>query len=102
MESFNKTGGISTIKIKVLVILDEYDAAVMRLLYDKERLEAMRTMLREFYQVLKDEGAYLKFVFITGVTKFSQMSISSDARNITHWRIVDEEDNIVDDQKFPN
>ena len=55
---------------KVVVILDEYDSPVMRLLYDTEQLEAMRMMLREFYQVLKDEGAYLKFVFITGVTHF--------------------------------
>ena len=43
---------------KVVVILDEYDAAIMRLMYEPEQLEAMRTMLREFYQVLKDEGAY--------------------------------------------
>ena len=43
----------------------------MRLMYDEEQLEAMRSILREFYQVLKDEGAYLRFVFITGVTKFS-------------------------------
>ena len=35
----------------------------MRLIYEPEQLDAMRTMLREFYQVLKDEGAYLKFVF---------------------------------------
>ena len=45
---------------RVVVILDEYDAPVMRLLYDIEQLEEMRMMLREFYQVLKDEGAYLK------------------------------------------
>ena len=67
---------------KVVVILDEYDAPAMRLLYEKEQLEAMRMMLREFYQVLKDEGAYLKFVFITGVTKFSQMSIFSELNNL--------------------
>ena len=45
---------------RVVVILDEYDAPVMRLLYDTKQLEEMRMMLREFYQVLKDEGAYLK------------------------------------------
>lgn len=56
---------------KVVVILDEYDAPIMRLMYDEEQLEAMRSILREFYQVLKDEGAYIRFVFITGVTKFS-------------------------------
>ena len=75
---------------KVVVILDEYDAPVMRLLYEKEQLEAMRAMLREFYQVLKDEGACLKFVFITGVTKFSQMSIFSELNNLKQVSMFDE------------
>ena len=75
---------------KAVVILDEYDAPAMRLLYDKEQLEAMRMMLREFYQVLKDEGAYLKFVFITGVTKFSQMSIFSELNNLTQISMYDD------------
>ena len=74
---------------KVVVILDEYDAPVVRLLYDKEQLEDMRMMLREFYQVLKDEGAYLKFVFITGVTKFSQMSIFSELNNLKQVSMFD-------------
>ena len=73
-----------------MVILDEYDAPVMRLLYDMEQLEAMRMMLREFYQVLKDEGTYLRFVFITGVTKFSQMSIFSELNNLTQISMYDE------------
>ena len=75
---------------KVVVILDEYDSPVMRLLYDTEQLEAMRMMLREFYQVLKDEGAYLKFVFITGVTKFSQMSIFSELNNLKQISMYDD------------
>ena len=75
---------------RVVVILDEYDAPVMRLLYDTEQLEEMRMMLREFYQVLKDEGAYLKFVFITGVTKFSQMSIFSELNNLNQISMTDE------------
>lgn len=75
---------------RVVVILDEYDAPVMRLLYDTDQLEEMRMMLREFYQVLKDEGAYLKFVFITGVTKFSQMSIFSELNNLNQISMIDE------------
>ena len=75
---------------RVVVILDEYDAPVMRLLYDTMQLEEMRMMLREFYQVLKDEGAYLKFVFITGVTKFSQMSIFSELNNLNQISMIDE------------
>ena len=82
--AFERTGE------KVVVILDEYDSAIMRLMYEPEQLEAMRTMLREFYQVLKDEGAYLRFVFITGVTKFSQLSIFSELNNLTQISMYDE------------
>ena len=67
---------------KVVVILDEYDSAIMRLMSDPDKLDAMRSLLREFYQVLKDEGEYLRFVFITGVTKFSQLSIFSELNNL--------------------
>ncbi|MGM9733229.1 MAG: AAA family ATPase, partial [Prevotella sp.] len=74
----------------VVVIFDEYDAPLMRLLYDKEQLEAMRSFLRGFYQVVKKEGAYLKFVFITGVTKFSQMSIFSELNNLKQVSMFDE------------
>ena len=81
--AYEKTGE------KVVVILDEYDAAIMRLMYEDEELEQMRTMLREFYQVLKDEGAYLRFVFITGVTKFSQLSIFSELNNLKQISMFD-------------
>lgn len=75
---------------KVVVILDEYDSPIMRLMYEKEHLEQMRSMLREFYQVLKDEGAYLRFVFITGVTKFSQLSIFSELNNLRQISMDDD------------
>ena len=82
--AYEKTGE------KVVVILDEYDAAIMRLMYEDKELEQMRTMLREFYQVLKDEGAYLRFVFITGVTKFSQLSIFSELNNLKQISMIDD------------
>ena len=75
---------------KVVVLLDEYDAPIMRLMYEGAKLEEMRTMLREFYQVLKKEGAYLRFVFITGVTKFSQLSIFSELNNLYQISMDDE------------
>ena len=75
---------------KVVVILDEYDAPIMRLMYEGTKLDEMRSMLREFYQVLKDEGAYLRFVFITGVTKFSQLSIFSELNNLRQISMDDE------------
>ena len=75
---------------KVVVILDEYDAPIMRLMYEKENLNQMRSLLREFYQVLKDEGEYLRFVFITGVTKFSQLSIFSELNNLNQISLDNE------------
>ncbi|MBQ0057857.1 MAG: AAA family ATPase [Bacteroidales bacterium] len=75
---------------KVVVILDEYDSPIMRLMYQPEMRESMRCMLREFYQVLKDEGAYLRFVFITGVTKFSQLSIFSELNNLKQISMLDD------------
>ena len=75
---------------KAVVILDEYDSAIMRLIGKPEQLDAMRSLLREFYQVLKDEGEYLRFVFITGVTKFSQLSIFSELNNLKQISMLDE------------
>ena len=74
---------------KAVIILDEYDSPIMRLLYEPQ-LNDMRSMLREFYQVLKDEGAYLRFVFITGITKFSQLSIFSELNNLMQISMEDE------------
>ncbi len=74
---------------KVVIIFDEYDSPIMRLLDEPEQLVAMRSLLREFYQVLKDEGEYLRFVFITGVTKFSQLSIFSELNNLKQISMLD-------------
>ena len=74
---------------KVVVIFDEYDAPIMRLLYSDD-LEEMRTLLRGFYQVVKKEGEFLKFVFITGVTKFSQLSIFSELNNLVQISMDDD------------
>ncbi|MCQ2256638.1 MAG: ATP-binding protein [Bacteroidaceae bacterium] len=82
--AYEKTGE------KVVVIIDEYDSPIMRLMYDTTQLDAMRSMLREFYQVLKNEGEYLRFVFITGVTKFSQLSIFSELNNLNQISFDDE------------
>lgn len=67
---------------KVVVIIDEYDTPMMRNLYNESILDDIRTMLRSFYQTVKLDGAYLRFVFITGVTKFSQLSIFSELNNL--------------------
>ena len=80
----------NTLNEKVVVIFDEYDTPLMRNLYNKEILVELRTMLRGFYQTVKMDGEYLKFVFITGVTKFSQLSIFSELNNLKQISMMDE------------
>ncbi|MGM9800052.1 MAG: AAA family ATPase [Muribaculaceae bacterium] len=75
---------------KAVVILDEYDSPILQLMYQPEQLAEMRSLLREFYQVLKDEDNNLRFVFITGVTKFSQLSIFSELNNLRQISMLDE------------
>ena len=73
-----------------VVIIDEYDSAMMRNMYNPQLLDDVRTLLRGIYQRVKMDGALLKFVFITGVTKFSQLSIFSELNNLNQISILDE------------
>ena len=56
---------------KVVVLIDEYDKPLLRTLFNDDLHDVYREMLTGFYTVLKDADRYLRFVFITGVTKFS-------------------------------
>ncbi len=67
---------------QVVVLIDEYDAPLLTVLHDSERLEPMRTLLQSFYSPLKKLDQYLRFVFITGISKFSQLSIFSQINNL--------------------
>lgn len=69
---------------KVVILIDEYDAPLLTVLHDKERLETMCTELQSFYSPLKDLDPYLRFVFITGISKFSQLSIFSQLNNLVN------------------
>ena len=66
---------------KVVVIIDEYDAPLLEVLHEAETLDAKREVMQEFYQPLKANEAIIKFCFITGITKFSQLSIFSTINN---------------------
>jgi hypothetical protein len=60
---------------QVVVIIDEYDAPLLDVLHDDGRLYQIREVMQEFYQRLKMLDPKIKFCFITGITKFSQLSI---------------------------
>jgi len=62
---------------KVVVLIDEYDKPILDRIEDKELAIEIREVLKNFYGVLKPLDAYLKFVFITGVSKFSKVSLFS-------------------------
>ena len=66
----------------VVVLVDEYDKPLLQSLHDEELLEAYRRTLKAFYGVLKSADKYLRFVFLTGVTKFSQVSVFSDLNQL--------------------
>ncbi|BAU22896.1 hypothetical protein THC_0502 [Caldimicrobium thiodismutans] len=62
---------------KVVVLVDEYDKPILDCIEDRETAKAIRDVLKNFYSVLKPLDAYLKFVFLTGVSKFSKVSLFS-------------------------
>lgn len=66
----------------VVVLVDEYDKPLLQCLHNEELLEAYRFMLKAFYGVLKSADKYLRFAFLTGVTKFSQVSVFSDLNQL--------------------
>jgi hypothetical protein len=67
---------------QVAVIIDEYDAPLLDMLHTSEQLEQFRNVMQEFYVQLKAKEAMVKFCFITGITKFSQLSIFSTINNL--------------------
>ena len=66
----------------VVVLIDEYDKPLLQALHDKTLLETYRVMLKAFYGTLKSKDSCLRFVFLTGVTKFSQVSVFSDLNQL--------------------
>ena len=64
----------------MVVLIDEYDAPLLEVLHEDEMLNPMRKVMQEFYQPLKASEALIKFCFITGITKFSQLSSHTPTR----------------------
>ena len=76
--AYEKTGR------QVVIIIDEYDAPLLDVLHEEENLPQFRKVMQEFYQPLKASERMVKFCFITGITKFSQLSIFSTINNLTN------------------
>ena len=69
---------------QVVVLIDEYDAPLLEVLHEEEQLSAYRKVMQEFFQTLKASEAMIRFCFLTGITKFSQLSIFSTLNNLNN------------------
>ena len=74
--AYNQTGK------KVVILIDEYDAPLLDVVHEEKTLPILRNVMRNFYSPLKDCDPYLQFVFLTGITKFSQLSVFSELNNL--------------------
>ena len=81
---YSKTGK------QVVVLIDEYDAPLLDVVHQDEKLEGLRFLMRNFYSPLKQCEPMLRFVFMTGITKFSQLSIFSELNNINNISMDEE------------
>ena len=66
----------------VVILIDEYDKPILQTLRDPELQAEHRAQLKAFYSVLKTQDRYIKFAFLTGVTKFGKISVFSDLNNL--------------------
>ena len=76
--------------LNVVVLIDEYDAPMLDSNSKPELQEKIRDIMRDFFSPLKAQEANLRFVFLTGITKFSQLSIFSELNNIKNYSLDDE------------
>ncbi|HHB95264.1 MAG TPA: hypothetical protein ENK88_08995, partial [Campylobacterales bacterium] len=67
---------------KVVILIDEYDKPILDNITDKKISKEIRDRLRNIYSVIKDSDEYVKFAFLTGVSKFSKVSLFSGLNNL--------------------
>lgn len=67
---------------QVVVLVDEYDKPLLNVVDNIPLLDQFRAILKSFYGILKSYDRYLRFVFLTGVTRFDKVSIFSDLNNL--------------------
>lgn len=75
---------------KVVVLIDEYDAPMLDAIGNNEKQTVIRNLMRDFFSPLKSQADYLRFVFLTGISKFSQLSIFSELNNLMNISLEDD------------
>ena len=73
---------VETTGKKVVILIDEYDKPLLQTFGKDELQEKYQSQLKAFYSVLKTQDKYIRFAFLTGVTKFGKVSIFSDLNNL--------------------
>ncbi len=73
---------------KVVILIDEYDKPILDNILNKEEVVKIRTLLKQFYGIIKGHEEHIRFTFITGVSKFTQVSIFSDLNNLTDISMI--------------
>ena len=74
--AYNQTGE------KVVILIDEYDAPMLDSINDLELQDYIRNRVRNLFSPMKAQSKYLRFVFLTGISKFSQLSVFSELNNL--------------------
>jgi len=72
---------------KVVLIIDEYDKPIIDYLDDLQQAKEHQKILKSFYSIIKDADPYIRFLLITGVSKFSKVSIFSELNNLSDLTI---------------
>ena len=75
---------------RAVLIFDEYDSPVLNVIDDPEKMKAIRSIYNTFYGPVKSMAEHLRFVFLTGITKFSQMSIFSTINSLSNISMDEE------------
>ncbi len=66
----------------VVILVDEYDKPMLQAITNKKLQDEFRSTLKAFYSVVKTQDKYIRFAFLTGVTKFGKVSVFSDLNNL--------------------
>lgn len=74
--AYEKTGQ------RVVILVDEYDKPMLQAIENEKLQNAYHNQLKSFYEVMKSMDGYIKFAFLTGVTKFGKVSVFSDLNNL--------------------
>ena len=73
---------LSTANAKVVVLIDEYDKPIIDNINDVSKAKANRDLLKDFFSILKGSDEHIQFLILTGVSKFSKVSIFSDLNHL--------------------